>query len=69
MAWDPQQYALFGSHRGRPFVDLLGRVAATEPDLVVDLGCGDGPLTLTITCGSVGSEASIFVKTIEIREV
>ena len=26
MAWDPQQYALFGSHRGRPFVDLLGRV-------------------------------------------
>ena len=46
MAWDPQQYALFGSHRGRPFVDLLGRVAATEPAVVVDLGCGDGPLTL-----------------------
>ncbi len=49
MAWDPHQYALFGSHRGRPFVDLLGRVAATEPDVVVDLGCGDGPLTLSLT--------------------
>src|SRR6478735_8331337 len=49
MAWDPQQYALFGSHRGRPFVDLLSRVAATEPAVVVDLGCGDGPLTLSLT--------------------
>ena len=49
MAWDPKQYALFGSHRGRPFVDLLSRVAATEPAVVVDLGCGDGPLTLSLT--------------------
>ena len=44
--WDPQQYALFGTHRGRPFGDLLARVGATDPQLVVDLGCGDGPLTL-----------------------
>jgi trans-aconitate 2-methyltransferase len=49
MAWDPQQYALFGSHRGRPFADLLGRVSAREPAVVVDLGCGDGPLTLSLT--------------------
>jgi trans-aconitate 2-methyltransferase len=49
MAWDPQQYELFGTHRGRPFVDLLARVAAVEPALVVDLGCGDGPLTLSLT--------------------
>lgn len=46
MAWDPRQYAVFGSHRGRPFVDLLARVHAGSPALVVDLGCGDGPLTL-----------------------
>ena len=46
MAWDPQQYALFASHRGRPFADLLTRVAAAGPHVVVDLGCGDGPLTL-----------------------
>jgi trans-aconitate 2-methyltransferase len=49
MAWDPQQYALFGSHRGRPFADLLSRVAAAAPAVVVDLGCGDGPLTLSLT--------------------
>lgn len=44
--WDPRQYALFGTHRGRPFADLLARVDAQDPLLVVDLGCGDGPLTL-----------------------
>ena len=49
MAWDPRQYALFASHRGRPFVDLLTRVDASTPNLVVDLGCGDGPLTLSLT--------------------
>lgn len=46
--WDPRQYALFSGHRGRPFADLLGRVAAASPRLVVDLGCGDGPLTLSL---------------------
>ncbi|MEO7060779.1 MAG: methyltransferase domain-containing protein [Lapillicoccus sp.] len=44
--WDPRQYALYSDHRGRPFADLLGRVDAAHPALVVDLGCGDGPLTL-----------------------
>lgn len=45
-AWDPRQYAVFSGHRGRPFADLLARVDATEPALVVDLGCGPGELTL-----------------------
>lgn len=44
--WDPHQYALFRSHRGRPFADLVARVDAPHPALVVDLGCGDGTLTL-----------------------
>jgi serine/threonine protein kinase len=29
----------------------------------------DGPLTMVIACGSVGSEASLYVKAIEIKEV
>src|SRR5689334_20106439 len=45
-AWDPRQYAVFADHRGRPFVDLLARVEAPAPRLVVDLGCGPGELTL-----------------------
>lgn len=45
-AWDPRQYAVFSGHRGRPFADLLARVDAPAPRLVVDLGCGPGDLTL-----------------------
>jgi trans-aconitate 2-methyltransferase len=43
--WDPEQYLRFADERGRPFHDLLARVGATEPGLVVDLGCGPGTLT------------------------
>ncbi|GAA2473411.1 methyltransferase domain-containing protein [Terrabacter carboxydivorans] len=45
-AWDPRQYAVFSGHRGRPFADLVARIDATDPRLVVDLGCGPGELTL-----------------------
>jgi len=49
-SWDPTQYAAFADHRSRPFAELVGRVVALDtdlrPGLVVDLGCGDGPLTL-----------------------
>jgi trans-aconitate 2-methyltransferase len=46
--WDPQQYAKFSDHRSRPFGDLMARVGADDPRLVVDLGCGNGPLTLSL---------------------
>ena len=32
-AWDPQQYLQFAAERGRPFEDLLARVAADRPAL------------------------------------
>ena len=47
-SWDPVQYAVFGDHRGRPFHDLLARVPSEHPEVVVDLGCGPGELTLTL---------------------
>jgi len=46
--WDPTQYARFADHRSRPFFDLLARVGAEAPRLVVDLGCGNGPLTVAL---------------------
>ncbi|WP_280475727.1 trans-aconitate 2-methyltransferase [Nocardia asiatica] len=46
--WDPQQYLAFDDHRTRPFIDLLSRVAAAEPRVVVDLGCGPGHLTAVL---------------------
>ena len=44
-AWDPTRYLTYADERGRPFVDLLSRVGATDPREVVDLGCGPGNLT------------------------
>lgn len=48
VTWDPSSYGQFSNERARPFQDLMGRVAATDPQLVVDLGCGNGPLTLSL---------------------
>lgn len=48
VTWDPQRYAAFADERSRPFADLLGRVGAQEPAVVVDLGCGNGPLTMSL---------------------
>lgn len=45
MRWDPVEYLRFADERGRPFHDLLTRVAAEHPAYVVDLGCGPGTLT------------------------
>jgi len=43
--WDPDRYLTYAGERGRPFVELLARVAAAAPREVVDLGCGPGNLT------------------------
>lgn len=44
-SWDPSRYLRFADERSRPFVELLGRVDATDPGRIVDLGCGPGHLT------------------------
>jgi trans-aconitate 2-methyltransferase len=46
--WDPEQYERLSYHRRRPFADLISRVGAQRPEVVVDLGCGPGPLTLDL---------------------
>ena len=46
--WDPRQYLRYADERGRPFADLLARVAADSPALVADVGCGPGNLTATL---------------------
>jgi trans-aconitate 2-methyltransferase len=47
--WDPAQYARYGSERSRPFFDLVGRIGAPSPHTVVDLGCGSGELTASLS--------------------
>ena len=46
--WNPEQYGKFGDERGRPFADLAARIDCGEPEVVLDLGCGNGPLTLSL---------------------
>ena len=46
--WDPGQYRRFADERSRPFADLLARVQAEDPRLVLDLGCGPGDLTAAL---------------------
>ena len=43
--WDPDRYLTYADERGRPFVELVGRIGAQDPRTVVDLGCGPGNLT------------------------
>jgi len=43
--WDPDRYLTYANERGRPFVELISRIDATDPAAVVDLGCGPGNLT------------------------
>jgi len=61
--WDPGQYRRYGDERARPFFDLLARVAAADPKLVLDLGCGPGDLTATLAgrwadAGVIGVDSS-----------
>jgi trans-aconitate 2-methyltransferase len=54
--WDPDQYRHFGDERSRPFFDLLARVAAKDPAVVVDLGCGPGTMTAELARRWPGAE-------------
>jgi trans-aconitate 2-methyltransferase len=47
-AWDPARYLRFAGERARPFAELLARICAEAPRVVVDLGCGDGSVTATL---------------------
>lgn len=62
-SWDPTAYGRFSHERSRPFADLVAQVRADTPGLVVDLGCGHGPATLSLaqlwpTARVVGVDAS-----------
>lgn len=47
-AWDPVVYLRYAGERARPFAELLTRIDAAAPEVVVDLGCGEGALTASL---------------------
>jgi trans-aconitate 2-methyltransferase len=56
MPWDPTLYSAFAAPRLRPALDLLARVEAAAPALVVDLGCGTGNVTRLLAARWPGAE-------------
>ena len=48
MSWNPEQYLKISPPRMRPAMDLLARIACTEPAVVYDLGCGAGNVTAAL---------------------
>jgi trans-aconitate 2-methyltransferase len=47
--WDPAHYGRYADERSRPYGDLVRRIAADRPRRVVDLGCGSGELTASLS--------------------
>jgi trans-aconitate 2-methyltransferase len=47
-SWDPAVYLRFGSERARPYTELVARVGAENPSVVLDLGCGEGSGTAAL---------------------
>src|SRR5262245_18264947 len=47
--WSPEVYLRFADERGRPFHELVARIGADAPASVLDMGCGPGNLTQTLT--------------------
>ncbi|MBV8302093.1 MAG: methyltransferase domain-containing protein [Candidatus Dormibacteraeota bacterium] len=46
--WDPAQYQRFRAEREQPFWDLAGLLRVSAPELLIDLGCGTGELTVAL---------------------
>ncbi len=67
--WSPDAYLVYAGHRGRPFFDLLSRVGARDPRRVVDLGCGPGNLTATLTGRWPGAEIEAWDSSPEMVDV
>lgn len=55
-SWHPGQYQRYADERARPFLDLVARVPTATPHMVVDLGCGPGTMTATLSERWPGAE-------------
>lgn len=67
--WSPDAYLVYAGHRGRAFFDLLSRVGARSPRRIVDLGCGPGNLTATLTVRWPGAQIEAWDSSPEMVDV
>ncbi|WP_422774394.1 trans-aconitate 2-methyltransferase [Plantactinospora sp. WMMC1484] len=66
--WDPASYLRYGDERSRPFFDLVARIGADRPRVVVDLGCGPGNLTRSLSARWPGARIVGLDSSIEMIE-
>ena len=45
MDWNPTLYLKFHAERTQPSIDLVNRIRLSEPEKIIDLGCGPGNST------------------------
>ena len=43
--WNPELYLKFGKERTQPSIDLVSRIDKSNPESIVDIGCGPGNST------------------------
>ncbi len=48
MPWDPALYLRYERYRKQPALDLLARIDHASPEVVFDLGCGPGNVTMLL---------------------
>jgi trans-aconitate 2-methyltransferase len=58
--WDPDQYRKFANERELPFWELVGLIDGARVGSMVDLGCGDGQLTID-AAARLGAERALGV--------
>lgn len=56
--WDPKTYLTYADERTRPARDLLAGVTVTDPQRVVDLGCGTGTSTRLLAARWPGADVT-----------
>jgi trans-aconitate 2-methyltransferase len=47
--WNPDLYLRFGQERTRPSLDLVNRIPLEQPRSILDVGCGPGNSTATLS--------------------
>ncbi len=67
--WDTEQYLKFKNERTQPFYDLISRIQISNPESIVDVGCGPGNSTFVIEQRWPNADISGFDSSTEMLKI